>query len=103
MMEPLAVALRASGEVKAIGVGTIDEGLALYADDLLLFLRHPRESLEAALLIVNKFTTFLGLRVNWNKTSILPLDAGAKEIAEITYYCGGSPGSHTWVSRSRWM
>lgn len=50
MMEPLAVALRSSREVEAIRVGNIDEGLALYADDLLLFLKHPGESLKAALL-----------------------------------------------------
>lgn len=53
MMEPLAVALRLSWEVKAVKVGTIDEGLVLYANDLLLYLKDLRESLTADWLIMN--------------------------------------------------
>lgn len=45
MMEPLEVALRMSSEVRAIRVGSIKEWLALYADDMLLFLEDPRSSL----------------------------------------------------------
>lgn len=53
MMEPLAVALRLSWEVKAVRVGTIDKGLVLYANDLLLYLKDLRESLTADWLIMN--------------------------------------------------
>lgn len=82
MMEPLAVALRSSSEVKAIRVGTIKECLALYADYMLLFLEDPGSSLQAALKILNDFTTFSGWNVNWSRSFILPLDAGAKEKAD---------------------
>lgn len=34
---------------RAIRVGTVDESLVLYADDLLLFLKDPGASLQAAL------------------------------------------------------
>lgn len=61
-----------------MGGGTINGSLALYADDLLLFLKDPGVSLEAALAILDKFATFSGLKVNWSKSSILPVDAGAK-------------------------
>lgn len=40
-MEPLATALRRSDSVKGIRVGSIVEKLALYADDLMLFLNYP--------------------------------------------------------------
>ena len=82
MMEPIAIALRAAGEVKALRVGSIDECLALYADDMLLFLQDPKESLVAALCILNTFSQFSGLKVNWTKSSILPLDAGARDVAD---------------------
>lgn len=80
-MEPMAVALRSSRDVRAIKVGTIQETLALYADDMLLFLNDPGDSLRAVLDILNKFALFSGLKVNWSKSSILPLDVKAKEGA----------------------
>lgn len=43
MMEPLVIALRSTPKVGAIRVGTIDECLALDANDLLLFLWDPRD------------------------------------------------------------
>lgn len=58
MMEPMAKTLRQSEVVGAIQVGNIKECLALYADDLLLFLRDPGPSLRAALLILDKFASF---------------------------------------------
>lgn len=32
--------------------------------------------------ILNKFASFSGLRVNWGKSSILPLDEGAREVSD---------------------
>lgn len=69
-MEPLAIALRSSQDIGAIQVGSIWECLALCANDLILFLRDPRQSLKAALTIMNNFATFSGLKVNWDKSSI---------------------------------
>lgn len=61
-------------------MGTITDCVALYADDLLLFLRDPGPSLKAALVIMDKFATFSGLRVNWSKSSILPV--GPRALAQ---------------------
>lgn len=79
MMEPIARALRQSREVGAIQVGSIQENLTLYADDLLLFLRDPRTSLQAALRILDRFASFSGLRVNWTKSLILPVEPEAQK------------------------
>lgn len=67
MMEPIARALRQSREAGEIKVGMIKECVALYADDLLLFLRDPGPSLRAALRLLDEFASFLGLHVNWSK------------------------------------
>lgn len=49
---------------------------------MLLFLSDPRDSLKTALGIIDHFAKFLGLKVNWNKSSILPLDTEAKDKAD---------------------
>lgn len=59
-MEPLAVALRSSREIQPIEVGTIKESLALYTDDMLLFLNDPGKSLQKALGIFDTFAKFSG-------------------------------------------
>lgn len=71
-IEPIAIALRASTEVKALQVGGIRECTALYADDMLLFLEDPGPSLEAVFEILNIFAIF---------SSILAIDDGAQARA----------------------
>lgn len=68
VMEPLATALRQADSVKGIRIGSIEEKLALYADDLMLFLSDPRPSLRAALNIISGYTVLSGLRINWDKS-----------------------------------
>lgn len=58
MIEPLAMALRASEEVQGIMVGSLTEKTALYAEDMVLFLRDSKNSLSAALDIPNSFARF---------------------------------------------
>lgn len=81
-LEPLVVALRSSEMIQSIKVGTIKESLPLYADDMLLFLSDPGDSLQIALWIIHHFAKFSGLKVNWNKSSILPLDNEARDKAD---------------------
>lgn len=95
-LEPLAVALRSASAIKSIRVGTIEESLALYADDMLLFLDDPRDSLRTALGIINHFATFSGLKVNWNKSSVLPIDPGARADADPNLQL-------QWVSSIRYL
>lgn len=56
VMEPLATALKNSDSVKGVKVGAITEKLALYVDDLMLFLNDPGPSLCAALNIISAFS-----------------------------------------------
>lgn len=49
---------------------------------MLLFLSDPGDSLRAALGIFETFAKYSGLKVNWSKSSILPIDIGAKELAD---------------------
>lgn len=75
MIEPLAAALRAFPEVKDIEVGSLIEETALYADNMVLFLQDSDEPFSAALSILNFFSNYSGLKVNWSKSQLLPLRA----------------------------
>lgn len=81
-MEPLTTAIRQSTTVTGIQVGSITEILALYADDLGLFLNDPRPSLRETLGICSRFTVLSGLKVNWEKCQILPSDPEASQSAD---------------------
>lgn len=63
-------------EVKVIMGRTIKQCLALYSDDLKLFLSDPEPSLKAALTILNTFACFSGLKLNWTISSIF--DSGCR-------------------------
>lgn len=73
-MEPLAEAVRASAELWGFQRKWGEERIALYADDMLFFLGDKGSSLEKVMHIVEEFGNFSGLSINWEKSSLLPVD-----------------------------
>lgn len=67
-MEAGVEALHIFPNIKGLLVGWLEERVALYADDLLLFLNGARPSLQGALQILNSFSSIMGLKVNWTKS-----------------------------------
>lgn len=72
-MEPLAEALRSSPEFAGIRVGSSIHKLALFVDDLLLFVQHPRRSLTGVEQLLALFQQISGLKVNADKSMLYPL------------------------------
>ncbi|CAJ0947220.1 unnamed protein product [Ranitomeya imitator] len=99
-VEPLAAALRRSDEMTGFKYGVIEERMALYADDILLFLADPVASLEGAIGIIERFGSVSGLRINWSKSILFkvddvdwePLEDGRLEVTSKFKYLG------IWVS-----
>lgn len=60
-------------------MGSLEEQISHYADDTLLYLQDAGESLEAALEIFDTFGRFSGIRMNWSKSNIFPLDHQARD------------------------
>lgn len=83
VMEPLASALRQATLVSGIHFGTIHEKFAMYADDLILFLNDRGPFLHETLHILSSFTECTSLKVNWDKSQILPIDDAAKSLADL--------------------
>lgn len=84
MIEPLAIALHISPKVKALEVGGISECIALYADNMILFLQNSGPSLRVVFDILSTFARFSGPNVNWTKSSVMAIDAGAQSLVNHT-------------------
>lgn len=80
VIEPVVEALRTSPHIKALRIGWLEERVAIYAADLLLFLNDAGPSLQGALQVLNSYSTFTGLRVNWTKSLLFPIDPGDRPL-----------------------
>lgn len=73
-MEPLAEVVRSSTVLQGFQRNCGEERIALYADDVLFFLGDTVSSLEKVMHIVEGFGRYSGLAINWEKSSLLPVD-----------------------------
>lgn len=83
-MEPVAIALKKAPAVVGIQRGRLVEKIAIYADDLILFLNDLGSSLKETLRILSNFSSCSGLKINWDKSQILPIDPAARLMADPT-------------------
>lgn len=76
-LEPLAILLRSSTSFRGARVGSREIKLSMFADDMLLFIARPEESLTAIVDILDQFSSFAGFRVNYAKSNLMPLGVDA--------------------------
>lgn len=67
-MEPLATNIRNHPSIAPLILGKVDHRISLYADDVVLFLSHPEESVPPLLKLINKFGELSGYTINWDKS-----------------------------------
>lgn len=72
-MEPLAEAIRSATSIPGLQIGHIHHKIALYADDVLLFLSEPERSVPTLIELINWFSTFSGYKINLAKSEAMPL------------------------------
>uniref|UniRef100_A0A3Q3JGV0 Reverse transcriptase domain-containing protein n=1 Tax=Monopterus albus TaxID=43700 RepID=A0A3Q3JGV0_MONAL len=72
-IKPLTAAIRQNNIIKVLQDTYSEHKISLYADDLLLYLQDPYNSLEETLHIINTFSKISNFTINWNKSTILPL------------------------------
>ena len=82
-IEPLAAAIRGNPEIQGFRRGELEDKLALYADDALLFLGDTSASLIHLMELVYTFGTFSGFKINWDKSTLLPLDPLSGPLPQI--------------------
>ena len=72
-MEPLAVSIRNHPSIAPVILGGVDHRISLYADDVVLFLSRPEDSLPPLLRLIEKFGEISGYTVNLDKSEFMPL------------------------------
>uniref|UniRef100_H3A4B2 Uncharacterized protein n=1 Tax=Latimeria chalumnae TaxID=7897 RepID=H3A4B2_LATCH len=73
-IEPLALQLRQSLEVKGMKIGDLESKMCLYADDILLLLTDLKTSIPAILNIIDKVHEVSEFKINWQESEIMPLN-----------------------------
>lgn len=81
VIEPLAEAIRNSPDITGISVGGKDHKIALYADDIVLFITNPTKSIPVVLEIINQFSKFSGYKINFSKSEVMPLGNSSRLIS----------------------
>ena len=70
VLEILAVAIREEKEIEGIKIGSEETKLSLFADDMMVYLKNPRESTKMLVEIVNNFSKVAGYKINAHKSSV---------------------------------
>ena len=67
-MEILAIAIREEKEIKGIQTGKEEETLALFADDMILYIENPKDSTRKLLELISEYSKVAGYKINTQKS-----------------------------------
>ena len=86
--EILGIAIRRSDDVKGFQYKNAESKLSQYADDTQIIIDGSENSIKTSINILNEFSKISGLKVNLNKSELIPLGHSKVEI----YTHNFSPG-----------
>uniref|UniRef100_A0A5F8GQ42 RNA-directed DNA polymerase n=1 Tax=Monodelphis domestica TaxID=13616 RepID=A0A5F8GQ42_MONDO len=69
VLETLAVAIREDKGIEGIKIGKEETKLSLFADDMMVYLKNPRDSTKKLIEIINNFSKVAGYKINPHKSS----------------------------------
>ena len=79
ILEVLATAIREEKEIKGIQTGK-EVKLSLFADDMILYIENPKDSIRKLLELVSEFSKVMGYKVNTQKSLAFPI---VRSVAEL--------------------
>ena len=68
VLEVLASAIREEKEVKRIQIGKEEVKLSPFADDIILYIENPKDSIRKLLELINEFSKAAGYKINTQKS-----------------------------------
>ena len=82
-MEVLVTAIRAEEEVKGIQIGKEEVKLSLFADDMILYIKNPKDSTRKLLVLINEYTKVARYKINTQKSLAFLYTNNEKREREI--------------------
>ena len=67
------MAIREGKEIEGIKIGNKETKLSLFADDMMIYLKNPRESTKKLEEIINNFSKVAGYKINAHKSLVFIL------------------------------
>ena len=67
VLEVLATAIRQQKGIKGIQIGKEEVKLSLFADDMILYIENPKESIPKLLEVIEQFSNVAGYKINAQK------------------------------------
>ena len=67
VLEVLATAVREEKEIKGIQIGKEEVNLSLFADDMILYIENPKETIRKLLELISEFSKVAGCKINTHK------------------------------------
>ena len=71
-LEVLATAIREEKEIKGIYLRKEEVKLSLFADDMILYIENPKDSIRESLELISEFIKVVGSRINIQKSLAFP-------------------------------
>ena len=67
-MEVLATAIRAEKEIKGIQIGKEEVKHSLFPDDMILYIKNPKDTNRKLLELINEYSKVAGYKINTQKS-----------------------------------
>ena len=83
VLEVLATAIREEKEIKGIQVGKKEVKLSLFADDMILYIENPKDSIRKLLELISEFSKVAGYKINTQKSLVFLYMNNEKSEKEI--------------------
>ena len=68
VLEVLATAIREEKEIKGIQIGKEEVKLSLFADDMILYIENPKDSIRKLLELISEFSKVAGYKIHTQKS-----------------------------------
>ena len=83
VLEVLATAIREEKEIKEIQIGKEEVKLSLFADDMILYIENPKDSIRKLLELTSEFSKVAGYKINTQKSFAFLYTNNEKSEREI--------------------
>ena len=83
VLEVLATAIREGKEIKGIQIGKEEVKLSLFAEDMILYIENPKDSIKKLLELISEFSKVTGYKINTQKSLAFLYTNNEKSEREI--------------------